>query len=1372
MKINFNLNNTDKNKSIQFQGYLPVKSNKGNKEYEFNYIYDPNKYNCYLELFSVEKDNNGNWFVTGEDDGNGNIKQLQNLKTGDSEIKLDYAKATAINPADFGLSKDQPFAYHYKLVPKKGGSPLYKLDAGVMIDESYKSGRKHEVYNILTDRTSSTPKGGAMKLILPDNNNVTWVFDDNNNIIENPNIERARKTNKTYANKIGGSLAGIIKGLKAGEFDNYTKIITTPLFTDDSVSSHGYWNKNCFQMAHSLGNINNYAELQKILFAKGINLVSDGAFVNEGLEGVHFSNMLKWGEQSPYFNWFRISGLQNSPLSLGVFGKDIEHVTHRLVNSKYNYEQKSDGTVKISKNHSYESHKPTYIQIYDDRLVDGEKLSSKELIKAYDKLIENNLDINNHNDTVVPYSFQIDSETYKTNIERLNEYNKSAKNKINLKSGIGTRTVTTFKFFGLDGKHENGFETWDANTDIPKLNFVLSHSDTQTLKNIANKDAREEKLQYLKQGTMQTQDYAVSSAKYWTNKTKQILTLNAAQHLANIEGESPKEIYNKIHKLSDGSVFPKNLDVSESIVKNVLRNRYEHNDTQLSFNNLILKGLMDVPLDSIELGDDIAGVLASPFITKRATKEDQIGASRFEMYNLGNPHLTEEFKETYELTDKMYTTSMQNFANEILKNLETKTGALQDEYGNPTEYAKHIIPLLTAEIARFAVIKALVPDAKFNVNPENGEISYDYKALKNTSLLSVGVANCSNPQEEAQKLIKRINNKINHISNTDKEKLTEALWKSIEGTTAESFKLADMIVDRSHAGLDWRIDATKDIADIESVRRGKTDFEYTWNEIIKFWSKFTSGVKEFHPDAYIAAELTDEGEIYGDGDGGRSGSRYSNVNEAVKKLINEAGFTTTANYSYLSSDITEIFGNLFDYNGYSPEKGTEHSQKVLNQLKAFIDSGAPLESIIYSYTFAGNHDKCRALDGFATDMCLAYEDLTDNGNVKLQKKAYRILNGLEYEPDDNTAKAYDYRRVNGLAIAKCESISSGIGRTIENYGQPRKDEIDYQLRMALKNISNGKHLGKNIDTYGFGSKDYDTALDIVLDEMAFVDPDKKLTDEERNYLKKEAFKNIVDPAISKLLGQIKYLTALSGNPTLFSGDEYGSTGYETKTKNMTLQNRNIVHEEWAEEFLDEENQIKNPEFKEFIKTHKEEIDEIFKLRKREELHPLNDGTPYLLKPQHIQLSEKESTKVSAVLRQSPNGDMTISLFNARGLNHTYDKYYTADTLYLDALDLSYDPDSKLGLEGGLKPGTKFISADKDAIEFYVNDKNQLTRAEDHNKKPIGPIEIKDSTLILYNKPSFTGRRVLYNPQYNFVSNPYAKPKSDITGKNLSLVSKM
>ena len=123
-------------------------------------------------------------------------------------------------------------------------------------------------------------------------------------------------------------------------------------------------------------------------------------------------------------------------------------------------------------------------------------------------------------------------------------------------------------------------------------------------------------------------------------------------------------IYNLIKTQSNGKVFPKDLDVNKKIVENVLQNRYElfGFDSVESYNDHIIQGLMDVPLDSIEVGDDIISTLSSPYISKRATQEDQIGVSRYEMYQQNNPHMRMEYQKAYELTDKMYTKEMYSFA--------------------------------------------------------------------------------------------------------------------------------------------------------------------------------------------------------------------------------------------------------------------------------------------------------------------------------------------------------------------------------------------------------------------------------------------------------------------------------------------------------------------------------------------------------------------------------------------------------------------------------------------------------------------------------------------------------------------------------------
>ena len=1397
-----NLNIHNLQKTVSFEGYKPVKSDFGKREYEFNYVYDDEHYDCYLELFSVDNDD-GNWFVIGEKSQDNNIKPLLNKvslfdgKIEDS-VKLESGKTTRVDLTNFGIQPGDAFAYHYVLRWKgdQNSIPQYKVDPGNTINSFATSGNWSEVYNVVTDRASTVSKGGAMKLILPDNNNVAWIYDKNNNIVQNPNLERARKTNKTFANKIGGSLAGIEKDLEDGKLDNFTKIITTPLFTDDSLTSHGYWNKNCMQMAHSLGNINNYASLQRKLFAKGMNLVSDGAYVNEGLEGAHFKHVLLWGKESPFYKWFRISGLEDSPLSMGVFGKKMQHVTHRIVNSKYNFVQNDDGSIKISENKNYKSNEPTYIQIYDDRLVDTEKLKDNELIKAYDKPI-GSLEINNHNDTVVPYSFKIDSEVYKKNVEWLSKYNKNKsdkKERIKLYSGAGTASVAQFENFILDGKHESGFETWDANPDIAKLSYIPSHKETQDLKNIQSREEKNAAKNLIGHKNIEVQDYAVTSAGYWTKKTRQILLLNAAQNLKNIDGKNAKEILEVINSLSDGKKFPENLDVNEAIITNVLNNKYElfKNDTVSDYNNAILQGLMNLPLDSIEVGDDIVSVLSSPYMTKRATKEEQIGVSRYDMYVNGNKHLTPEYKNAYEATDRMYKNEMFKFAKSILDQIEENlpdNKKFHDKDGNTTSYGKYVLPLLTAEIARFAVIKAVSPNAEFKYSNANGEISYDYNKTKSTSLLGMGII-AGSPEYEAVTLIRKLKQNIGDISTGDKEKLVKALSLSIQGTSYNSFALADMIVSRTESGLDWRIDATKDIADIDSLRNGKTNFSDTWNPVIKFWSKFTDAVRKYHPDAYIAAEVTDSADIYNRGDGGNSGPRYSDVKEVVKKLINEAGFTTVANYEYFSSSLTQIFGKLFDYDGWGVEKGTNQGETIR---KKIIDdryyTSEPLESLLYSYTFAGNHDKCRALEGYAVDMDMVYVDLTDSANREYRQRAYKILHGMAYgnDPDDDFVDGYDYSHVSNLAIAKAESISSGMGKALndcftDTEPQRRKTYLYGKMLEALANLSNDRTRGQLFGGDGFGTKDFDTAVNLVLEEMDYLigEFDKRLTEEEKTKLKKKTLEKIIDPAMSKLLGHIKFLVALPGNPTLFAGDEYGSTGFETTTKNMSLQNRNIIREDWADP--------ESPDYMEFVKRFKGHVDYQFNLRKRPELRPLNDGTPFVLDPQGI---NNKDTKLSAILRQSPNGQVTVSVFNTEGITHKYDEYYSPERVEMNRIDLNCQRalEDKFQVLNGLRPGMKFYSAselnkpeDERVAEYVVKERKEgdYETVYEIARQDGRPITINDSVLILYNEPpknsgklSFTGRRTLYNPQYNIASKPYANinKKQVKVAQQLQLISK-
>ena len=1408
VKVNFDQQISRKN--VHFEGVKPTKSDTGFKEYEFSFPFDDKEFDCYLELYSVTTDKNGN-FIVNEDN-------LKKHKTGEGLIKL-TSGSNKINLArNYSISNNEPFAYHYKLLPK-GSNPddyfnaTYEIEAGTVIYQGTGNSNgpaKHQKYNIYTP-SSNCASGGAMKLVIPDTYNAGFVYDEDGTIIPRKNLDKLFKSVRTFANKIGGTLAGIEKDVKGGKFDEYSRIIATPLFTDDSLTGHAYWNKNCMQIAQSLGNIDNYRSLQKAMFAKGLNFVSDGAFVNEGLEGVHFKHVLKWGDKSPYFNWFRIAGLKDSPLLMPVFSKNKEFISHRIVNPKYEYTQVSDGTIRRSRVLStYESNKPTYIQVYDNRLVDESTLDSQKLIKSYDILNTNNpLEINNHNDTVIPYSFEINPDTYDFNISQLSQYNKSANdsNKILMKSPQGTRFLTKFENFDLEDKFECGFETWDANADIAKLNYVFSNTDTKELGNVPY-EKLPTVINNLKHKNYEVQDYAIKSGAYWTKKTSQILNLHVAQNLKNIEADNPQKVYQEILNKIDEGVFPKKLknNISKEVVKNILTHEYKlkNNIINDKFDNIVLANLMETPLDSIELGDDIVAVFASPYMSKLATSEEFIGKSRYELYKRNNPQVQPEYLPLYEKTNKLYEKEMSTFAINILKKLDAEmpNNAKIISGPNATEYGKFILPTLIPEIEKYMVIKGLIPDAKVKIN-DNGDISYDYNKLKEISLNEIGII-ASSPSDEAKSLINKLQHGISHLNKNKKAQaeLVDALKKTLKGTDRNSFALAEAIVDRTQAGLDWRIDATKDIGDVEAIRKGNTDFEYTWNKVISFWTKFADGVRKGNENAYMAAEITNESDLYGAGEGAFSERFHHIENEnisdtdLVSKFLRETGMTAMANYRYFFSPLPEIFAQNFE-TGATSGNANNYLDKLLFKTLVGRDNylqSAPLQSLIYSYTFIGNHDKPRALHCMALDMGLFF-------NLHGREvEAYRMLRNNFFDPinqdDFNDFVKYELSSVSSKNVAMAYALRDGFTTVLnkmEAEGQLTHENFDKIFKAvndSISELANGKFEGENFEADAFGFKPFDITIDVVLREAER--HGLKLNEKDKKTLSDKVFAQILEPANKKLLAMMKILVALPGNPTLYAGDDLCSTGFEFKSKNVTTDNRSYLHHEWTTEG--------HKNYKELVAKYEKEFAKVMGTRARTELRALNDGTPFTLDLQKGYFKNGDQHPVTAILHHNTDGSMVLSLINTTGIERNHKADYNPQTLYLPSIDLyQVENSAKIGLPRGLKAAQqgddgKFYG---DAIIFKNADENdkgiykvcrskdelyfikRFVKDENGNEKEES-INLSDTTMNLYYDPkhpvSFTGKatpkhKVLYNPQY-YIGNPYSNlSKQYVTGEKLALMSK-
>ena len=130
MKVSLN-NSIQANKRLAFMGFEPAKDEFGEKYYNWSYPYDSNHYDCYLDVFPVTPDKNGDYEHNTFDKPYKNILNGENtikLQPGNNKIYLDYI---------FGRVEDAPFAYQYRLLPKNNPDaiPIFQVDPGDLIDK-------------------------------------------------------------------------------------------------------------------------------------------------------------------------------------------------------------------------------------------------------------------------------------------------------------------------------------------------------------------------------------------------------------------------------------------------------------------------------------------------------------------------------------------------------------------------------------------------------------------------------------------------------------------------------------------------------------------------------------------------------------------------------------------------------------------------------------------------------------------------------------------------------------------------------------------------------------------------------------------------------------------------------------------------------------------------------------------------------------------------------------------------------------------------------------------------------------------------------------------------------------------------------------
>ncbi len=1423
------INNTRQVKGVAFQGYQHKQTETGAEAYHINCMYDPTKYNCELECYRVGIDKKNNFFV--EEGCNGQLKPFYraNVPTDGIILEPDY---------DLDLEEGQPFAYRLILRNKYTGDVKYL----------HEDNNEPHGCTIITRKGTTVTQQGPMYLGIADTFNPGYThagFDAKNTgeIVELTDkqkkeiADKVRKTVRTFGTVNGGTMAGLEAKIPELAESGCKRLITTPLQGGATVAADKYWAENNMLPAGGIGNRNNLLSLQKTAFRYGMNTVDDGTFTSEGLQGIHLQRAIKWMDNEDLpdeFYYFRMMGLKDGALGMGVIPKNYENLNCKIVNAPFDIVLKKDGSYDMPDNKDYDPDKPTEFQIFDDTMVsDEQRKDKKNVIIAYDKTTpdDNKLAINTHDDTAQPYHFKVDANELRKNITSLNEVNKTrpAKDRIKINSPRGAMFIGEFSGLKISPKTEGGFVCWNANTDIAKYNYFTSNYDNELISDIKSPAQRAIEMDNLRRANNQVQDMAVSVARYRTRSVRNALEEYTAKTIGEISN-NPAKAQNRIDGIIDtqnpkNPKLPNDLRLDRDVIANVLDGNYEMRPKQENYDEALIESLMELPLDSIEFSPDVQGALSSPYLSKLSPDSDHVGQTRYEAMNDSSYKVPKKYEKTYNKVNDVFTQDIKDFADRVLievnKNSKEK---LFTKDGEMTEYGKYLIPLVGQDIARYAVTKALMPSAKAKII-KGGEIAYDYDDMTKRGTLAHMNINGDSQEDEANQIANRMHNGVQRLMNDNVKFVAKSINTRFENTNANSLKFAEVMVNKGGYGLDWRFDAAKDVADFDSVRNGNQRFDTAWKNNITFWSNMVKAIKGENPHSYTVAELTDVDMMINDSmPDDRSSVVYDTENKAISSLLDLAGITSEANYSYFFDGISDMFG--YSYVTGDDKVGNNDKNRVAKLEDSLSRFAA--KSIDYkrnSYTFASNHDKPRMIHCLSMDMSLFHANLNNKDDVGHRKTAYMIMNDKLpeslNEQDWNIIKNDDlyFRNASSKAIANGELLRNSIGdvnskikyeecEKIKNSSmsddkkQKEYDKVDakydrmYELfSKAVQDVVNGRYyknadedphsnivsdsLKKINEKDGFGVKPVPDAFDIIYDQAVHINGGKEFLNKDELL----AYRNRVDSKATEV-GRAKtriimrYLGALAGNPTIYAGDELGMTGYEDKCGNTYLDNRAPL--DWSIVDKNSEN------YREDIDKYRNSIMDITAQRKDDGMNimeALNNGTMHKLNKQ----TGKDGKECSAVISHAANGAMNISVFNPNGistdpkisLNDLHPTNMTLESIYLNG------PKGKISLS----TDTKFRNVnpqDKSIYKVYNNGDDYFIRKEYGESGAdidLNEITAPDGVMMLYHIPenieqertqlvqSQTRARKLYNRIHNMPASDAYQTKTDSVGENIDLTSK-
>jgi glycosidase len=820
------------------------------------------------------------FFVPAKQSSAGQVNVVREDGSKDS-AKLQYRNGYLVAEMDM-KSPSERVAYNFTVdgktqvdltEQKKIGNEDFALTRNPVIPV-YK--KPHNIYHLLPDSFNASDSKTMDKT-----GNFTW---------------------RNHFDLYGGNIDGIIEKLDYIKSLGAGRVMGTPVFGKDTISNHGYWTENPYQIASRMGNTRKFDELNVELFKRGMAWIADGAFVNQGIKGVQFQDVLRRAangdNNSPFKDWFTFYGEPGTDFVMGVLPNDEnENIDFKAFeidfeNAPYN----RDGEPQ-----QYDNTKPTYLVVSDprthqERQKDGVHISTE---------------------SIQQYKFPVNPQEVEEVFEMWGKPDKEM-------------LLDRWSNFSLD---TSLFDTqkllWNGNRDVLKMNMQ-------------NPDVRE---YIFKAGDFWTMRADNAILDYVAKTINQKLNDTKAFEASDDGNLTPEKIHTAIKQLEKEGKLPQGS--SEMSVAEITKAIQDSKIAKIQGQTTLFEAIDNYPIEAVELPTEVTGILSNP-----------------------------KFKEAI---DKKARKELSQLVENILKSNKLSESASQ-KLNDP-----EVVRLISQDVAKAVMVKAI---SGVDHWPAKDEVESNpwRETIADATLKALPTAIFNSNADIAVDLM------VEHLKEGLKQVNTDDIAQKISDSTKDlnvpSVRVAKALANKMEAGLDWRIDAAKDVADLDAVKNNRLDKEKAMKFVSDFWKEFSTRVRDINPNSYIIGEVTDVGD------------------EELKNFIEQDGqpiFSTLSNYRYMWGQPYRFVHAhpepQYGWN-YGPEGFYDDMEQFLKAL--------PISAVNTSHNMVDNHDKALVLHNLLMHPGDFVNYKEDKGPAYTMHAVMReALKEVEKQLDASTVKALE-----------------------------------------------------------------------------------------------------------------------------------------------------------------------------------------------------------------------------------------------------------------------------------------------------------------------------------------------------------------------------